>query len=125
MTASSFADVLPPIDGRPPIGTEAWWFSVARRDLQGARRAFESAEHVKRCGGYGWRKRRASWFAGALEWLSMAIDARNHGRELRAKRLDGNRDAAACSCGARWTGAELAANPSAVDDHACPLETKE
>lgn len=77
----------PPIDGRPPIGTEAWWFSVARRDLQGARRAFESAEQIKRCGGYGWRKRRASWFAGALEWLSMAIDARNHGRELRAKRL--------------------------------------
>jgi hypothetical protein len=46
---------------------------------------------------------------------STALDLVAHVRRLLEP-------AAGCSCGASWTAAELAANPRAPEDHACPLD---
>lgn len=66
---------------------EAWWFDFARGNVRDARRAFEAAVRVEKLRGAAWRRRRAAWFGSALDWLLMAIDAREYARSLRRSRL--------------------------------------
>jgi len=78
--------VLVPSLGLYPEMTEtSWRYTIARRDLQAARRELDQLRLVARQhprGAY-WRARRAELCASVAVWLSMALDARELARAAR------------------------------------------
>jgi hypothetical protein len=85
------------------------------------------------CGALDWSAANAMCLGNARWqfrfWLNTSRMVRAiAGRDWRPKKklywLDPDEEVAGCSCGAKWTRADLDENPSAADDHACPKDRR-